>query len=122
MCVEWPRARLVMHHELDDVEQSTRLPARLVVAHPVKHRLELLPGNHAITVFIHLPNHVLHILSLDLVPQFFECLCELFGRDFRLLFLLIRAAWLLLREDLVDELQVLQLLGLVVLCAILCCL
>ena len=63
------RDYLVVHHELDNVEEPPRLPARLVVAHTVKHGLELIPADEAIAVLVHLPDHVFDVGALAPVGQ-----------------------------------------------------
>ena len=66
------RAYLVVHHKLDKVEKTPRLPTCLVVPDAIKHRLEFLPAHKPVTVLVYLPDHVLALRPLALVPEEFE--------------------------------------------------
>ena len=60
-------AVLVVHHKLDDVEKTPRLPARLVVAQPRPHGLEGLERQPTLAVLVDLPQHVLDVVDLVFV-------------------------------------------------------
>ena len=108
------RDYLVVHHELDNVEEPPRLPARLVVAHAVEHGLELLPADQPVAILVDLPDHILHVSALALVLQLLQSISKLL-RAHLWLVLLGERTRLLMREDLEDALQILELLRFVIL-------
>lgn len=50
-----------MDDKLHNVEELARLSACAVVAAALEHGLELSPVHAAIAIFVHLPDHVLHL-------------------------------------------------------------
>mmetsp|Transcript_37373 Transcript_37373/g.117758 ORF Transcript_37373/g.117758 Transcript_37373/m.117758 type:complete len:213 (-) Transcript_37373:141-779(-) len=77
----------VQRHELADVVQLLGLPPRPVIAVANKHGVELIQTNTAIAVFIHLPDHLLHLRNPVLVdfhrvvPQSSQAVLQLFLVD-----------------------------------------